>query len=112
MDPRLLRVRRLRDAAVTIRYAFPDDASALTRLAALDSSESPTVPVLVAEVEGELRAAISLSDGSAVADPFHFSTGLLELLAARASQLNGERVRRRTLRRAGRGLAPALRRSF
>jgi hypothetical protein len=102
----------LRHAAVTIRYAFPDDASALTRLAALDSSEPPTAPVLVAEVEGELRAAISLSDGFVVADPFHPSTGLLELLAARAVQLTDASGSRRRPRPAARALSLVLRRSF
>ncbi|HUO74032.1 MAG TPA: hypothetical protein VMU39_24885 [Solirubrobacteraceae bacterium] len=85
---------------VTLRFAFPDDALALARLAALDSAGVPTAPVLVAEVSGELRAALSLSDGAAVADPFHPSTALLELLHARAAQLagDGERVGRRRRR--------------
>lgn len=75
--------------AVTIRPAFPDDAQALARLAALDSAQSPPGPVLVAEVDGELRAALSIADGSIVADPFHRTAALLELLSARAGQLAG-----------------------
>jgi hypothetical protein len=77
------------DEWVTLRFAFPDDAQALARLAALDSSEPPAQPVLVAEVGGELRAALSLSDGGFIADPFHPSTALIELLCARAHQLDG-----------------------
>src|SRR5436305_8485590 len=46
------------DAAVTLRFAFPDDAVALTRLATLDSATPPSDPVLLAEVSGELRAAL------------------------------------------------------
>lgn len=79
------------EAAVTIRYAFPDDERALRRLATLDSSVALRGPVLVAEVNGELRAALSLSDGAAIADPFHPSAAVTELLLARARQLSGSR---------------------
>jgi hypothetical protein len=78
-------------AALTLRMAFPDDETALLRLAALDSAEPPARPVLVAEVAGELRAAVSLADGAVVADPFHPSIALLELLRIRAGQVAGER---------------------
>src|SRR5437660_12849121 len=53
-----------------IRYAQPDDDAALRQLAALDSAEVPAAPLLVAEVDGELHAGLSLWDGSAIADPF------------------------------------------
>jgi hypothetical protein len=86
--------RRLRAAAlappmppVTIRHAFPDDGLELMRLAALDGAESLVQPVLVAEVDGELRAALSLGNGAVVADPFHRTAALVELLLARAAQL-------------------------
>jgi hypothetical protein len=75
------------ELAVTIRYAFPDDARALVRLATLDSREAPSAPVLLAEVEGELWAALSLTDGAVVADPFRRTAALVELLGARANQL-------------------------
>ena len=77
--------------AVTIRYAFPDDAGALMRLAALDSAEPPATPVLVAEVDGELRAALSLVDGAVVADPFHPAGAVLDLLRTRGRQLAASR---------------------
>jgi hypothetical protein len=73
--------------SVTIRNAFPDDALALVRLAALDSAEVPSGPMLVAEVNGEVRAALSLRDGAAIADPFRRTRALVELLSARAAQL-------------------------
>jgi hypothetical protein len=73
--------------AVTIRHAFPDDALALLRLAALDSSEPLAAPALVAEVDGELRAALSLRDGHAISDPFRRTRALIDLLQARAAQL-------------------------
>lgn len=83
---------------VTLRFAFPDDAEAIVRLAVLDSSRAPAMPVLLAEVGGELRAALSLADGAVVADPFHPSVPLVELLRARARQLEGEMPRRRRRR--------------
>jgi hypothetical protein len=79
--------------AVTIRHAFPDDALALMRLAALDSSDPPAQPALVAEVEGELRAALSLRDAHVIADPFHRTRALVDLLLARAGQLTAADAR-------------------
>jgi hypothetical protein len=78
--------------SVTIRYAFPDDGRALARLATLDSSEPPAEPVLVAEVDGELRAALSLVDGLVVADPFRPTGQLIDLLRARSRQLAASRA--------------------
>lgn len=72
---------------VTLRFAFPDDASVLARLAALDSAEAPALPALLCEAGGQLLAALSLADGSVVADPFHPTAALVELLQARARQL-------------------------
>jgi hypothetical protein len=83
---------------VTLRFAFPDDLEAVARLAALDSAEPPALPVLLGEVGGEPRAAISLSDGAVVADPFHPTAALVDLLRARADQLQGV-VPARRLRR-------------
>jgi hypothetical protein len=98
------------EVGVTLRFAFPDDASQVAKLSALDSAAMPAEPVLLAEVGGELRAALSLADGAVVADPFHETTPLIELLAARASQLSAERsgAGRWRLRLARLGL-PALR---
>lgn len=90
---------------VTLRFAAGDDQVALARLAALDSTVAPFAPVLLAEVDGSLRAALSLSDGTVVADPFHRSIELVELLRARARQL-GREPRRRF---AGRGLLVGMR---
>jgi hypothetical protein len=73
--------------AVTLRYAVPADADALDRLAQLDSDRAPRGVVLVAEVGGELWAAISLDDHHAVADPFRPTGELVALLVERARQL-------------------------
>ena len=83
--------------SLTLRFAFPDDEHSLRRLAALDSAAMPPGPVLVAEVGGELRAAISLSDGAVISDPFHFTEELITLLWARAAQLH-EATPKRTVR--------------
>jgi hypothetical protein len=79
-------------APITIRRAHPEEPGVL-RVAALDSARVPRSPLLVAEVDGEVRAVLSLDDGSAVADPFHRSLDLVELLRARAGA--GERAPRR-----------------
>lgn len=74
---------------VTLRFGSPDDVNRLARLAALDSAKPLDLPVLLAEADGQLLAALALSDGSAVADPFHPTADLIELLRARARHLEG-----------------------
>ena len=72
---------------VRIRLACDEDAAGLRRLADLDSAGVPAGPVLVAEVDGELRAAVSLVDAVVIADPFSRTLALVELLGVRAAQL-------------------------
>ncbi len=79
-------------APITIRLATTDDDQALVRLSALDSSQAPDKPVLLAEVDGELRAALSLHNGAVVADPFFLTEDLVTLLRARVN--SGARRRR------------------
>jgi hypothetical protein len=74
-------------SSVTLRFAVPADAEAIDRLAQLDSRRAPRGPVLVAEVGGELWAALSLDDRHVVADPFRPTRELVDLLAERARQL-------------------------
>ena len=83
--------------ALTLRYAHAGDAAALDRLAQLDSSHPPRGVVLVAEVGGDVWAAISLDDGHAVADPFRPTGELVALLVERARQLRGSQRGRRHL---------------
>ena len=45
--------------------------------------------ILIAEVGEELRAALSLSEGSVVADPFHPTADVVELLRDRAAEFSG-----------------------
>jgi hypothetical protein len=94
---------------VTIRYAFPEDARALRRLATLDSQRVRNDFVLVAEVDGEMRAALA-HDGTAIADPFHHTADLILLLRERARQIevaSSHTERRSTLRRLQRLLEDA-----
>ena len=84
--------------ALTIRQSLPHDADSLTGLAELDSSRPLRQPALVAEVAGELWAAVSLYDQRVVADPFRPSGAVVPVLVERARQVRrDERRRRRTL---------------
>jgi hypothetical protein len=86
--------------AITLRVANAYDHAALSRLAALDSAdEVPTGSVLLAEVGGELRAALSLEDRTTIADPFSPTAEIVDLLRARARQLIVPRGRGAGLRR-------------
>src|SRR3954454_8745042 len=85
-------------APVTVRQARPDDAVALARLAALDSSTVPSGTVLIAEIVGEPVAAVSADDFHAVADPFVPSAEVVLLLNERARQLRAEDRRHRRRR--------------
>jgi hypothetical protein len=87
----VLRVHRVNTmsahtAQIMIRPAYADDYDALARLAALDSADGvPPRPLLLAEVDGTLRAALSLRDGSAIADPFFPTARLVTVLRAHAA---------------------------
>ena len=71
-------------APITIRRAHPEEPGVL-RIATLDSTRVPAAPLLVAEVNGQVRAAVSIEDGRAIADPFHPTSDLLELLRTHAA---------------------------
>ncbi len=76
-----------RDEHVTIRFSRPDDAADISTLARLDSALPPQGRLLVAEVAGELRAALPIEGGAAVADPFHHTLDLVSLLKVRRRQI-------------------------
>src|SRR4051812_50011041 len=69
---------------VDIRPAGLGGLRGLDRLAALDSAPAPAGDVLVAEVRGELWAAVEVDSGAAIADPFRPSADLVELLRLHA----------------------------
>jgi hypothetical protein len=92
----------------------PADAVALSRLAQLDSASPPKpARMLVAQIGGDLRAAVPLDGGRAIADPFHRTAELVAILVERAHQLERQAPRRaarrwgllRTLRPAAGGQA-------
>jgi hypothetical protein len=85
-------------SSMTIRYASDRDAPGLARLAALDSARVPAGALLLAEVDGELWAAVAIGRGAAIADPFRPSGPVVELLRARARQLVAEPRQRLVLR--------------
>ena len=61
-----------------------------------DSSVVPIGMLLVAEVDGQVRAVLSLDTAEVVADPFAPSATLVELLRVRARQVSdGDQSRRR-----------------
>ena len=78
---------------VTIRYASPDDAAPVAALAAVDSQPVPEGELLVAEVDGELWAAVSVTGQGTIADPFRPTADVRTLLEARARQLRGQERR-------------------
>jgi hypothetical protein len=72
---------------VVIRAARGSDGPALRRLAELDSADVPTGDLLIAEADDELVAALSVDTGEKVADPFHYTADVVDLLAYRARGL-------------------------
>lgn len=73
-------------ASISIRPAGCDDYVALWSIAALDSATLPAEPLLVAEEDRAIVAAISVPSGEVVADPFRRTAGAVALLRLRASQ--------------------------
>lgn len=71
---------------LTIRRSTSGDGAAIRRLAALDSRPVPRGDALLVFVGDDLRAALVLETGATVADPFHQTADLLELLRTRAAQ--------------------------
>jgi hypothetical protein len=82
--------------AVIIRFAIADDHAAMARLAQLEGIRpAPDSRTLIAEVEGEVLAALPLGGGEPLADPFRPTAALVELLLVRAAHLRGGRPGRR-----------------
>ncbi|HMJ33400.1 MAG TPA: hypothetical protein VK501_05760 [Baekduia sp.] len=85
--------------AVVIRPAYPDDAAALQRLAALDSRRPLSGPILLAARDGRPLAALARRDGRTVADPFAPTADLVALLRLHAAPTAARSGRRRELLR-------------
>jgi hypothetical protein len=82
-------------AAVTLRAGESRDIAALVVLAARDDARPLTWPVLVADLDGRLLAAVSLVDCAVIADPYEPTAALVELLRARVRQLGAGCARSR-----------------
>jgi hypothetical protein len=76
-----------RSPVIALRVAGPDEADELVTLARLDSARPLVGDALVALVDGNLVAAISLTNGRVIADPLAPTAEARELLHARAAQL-------------------------
>lgn len=73
------------DNTITIRHSTVGDHARIARLGALDGKPAQAGVMLLAFVDGELHAALPLAGGDALADPFHPTTDLVELLRLRAA---------------------------
>jgi hypothetical protein len=71
---------------IIIRHSTDDDRGAIRELAALDSRRAPDGDALLAFIGTELRAALPLDGGTPLADPFHRTAEIVELLRVRATQ--------------------------
>ena len=75
------------DEAVSLRLCSVHDDAALERLAQLGGHAAPEGRFVLAEVGGEVVAALPLRGGAALTDPFRPTAHLLPLLRLRAGQL-------------------------
>jgi hypothetical protein len=76
---RMLDRRGRQEASVTLRHSNGSDPS-LARLAQLESRDLVAGPYAVAEVGGDVVAAVPLEGGPALGDPFQRTEHLLPLL--------------------------------
>ena len=72
---------------ITIRPARAEDRPQLQLLASLDSQPELTGPALIAEIGSEPWAAVEVSTGRTVADPFRPSAGAAALARSQAETL-------------------------
>jgi hypothetical protein len=80
---------------VSLQIAGVDDAQTLRNLAGLDDAPVPEGDALLALIDGEPVAAMSLRDGHVVANPFVHTEAAVSLLRLRAEHLSRRRPRRR-----------------
>ncbi len=86
------------NGGVALRLAGADDARALRELAELDEAPELSGEALVAVIDDEVVAAVSLDDGRVVANPFVATRDAVSLLELRARHLlarGAQRPRRR-----------------
>ena len=96
------------DHSMTIRTASADDTRALTGLARIDSRQQPRDRALVAECDGDVVAAISLSSGAVFADPANPDVEAINSLRFRRYQMLRQGGDVGLARAVTRRLAPAI----
>jgi hypothetical protein len=80
---------------ITIRRSTTGDEAAVARIAALDSGSVPEGEAMLAFVGAELRAVLPFDGGRPLADPFHPTAEVVELLRfSVARERGGARPRR------------------
>jgi len=85
-------------ASIELRLARDDEGRVLHTLAQLDDAADLDGEALLALIDGEAIAALSLSDRRVVANPFVRTEHAVTLLRIQADHLFGRRERRRRLR--------------
>jgi hypothetical protein len=83
------------DSALALRLAGADEGNVVRDLAALDEAPAVEGQALLALIDGQAVAALSLSDRRVVADPFVRSDAAVALLRLRAEHVSGRPARRR-----------------
>ena len=78
---------RVNSSRVTIRELAGGDEISLRELVERDTARDLRGEVVGVERDGHLMAAISLTSGDVVADPFHPTADLVALLRVRAGQI-------------------------
>jgi hypothetical protein len=79
---------------IELRFARPGEADVVGRLAELDSAPALTGQIMIALVDCEAVAGLSLLDQRIVANPFVPTHEAVELLQLRAGHLSGTRTHR------------------
>jgi hypothetical protein len=96
----------LPEDAVLVRRARAADSARIRTLAMLDDRRLSDGPYLVAEIAGEAIAAMSMSSGQIVSDPFRRTRDAEDLLRLRAGQI-AQRERTIAVARESRALRTA-----
>lgn len=76
------------DSTIALRVAHEDERDVIRRIAELDDARGLEGPVLLAIIDGDAAAAISLRDGRVIANPFVPTAEAVALLRLRASHLS------------------------
>ena len=83
----------INSSVIAFRSATADDDRVLRDLSELDSARPVQRPAVLAIVDDAPVAAVSLSDGRIVADPFTRTEDVVAMLRARVAALAAERAR-------------------